>query len=131
MKDYNIKTLLLMFQIIWPIIPSVGALVGAYRGYVHENMYQTQKLMNVQREMHDLQLQVKNLIIYNSTYKLQMKGLVDGVDTNTNKISITDDYQQTLRKEVKELSEQKLNVNEFWHYVELFKSIKERRCSHD
>ena len=124
MSGYNFKKLLIVFQIVWPIIPSVGALIGVYRGYLKENVYQTQKIITIQNEIDTMKPEIKALMSKNYDFKLELKGMNDRIQNNSNRLIITDTYQQTLRKEVQRLAEGKLNISEFWHYVSLFFNLK-------
>lgn len=110
----------------WPLIAGVATLFGSYKAFLYEDItqknlmqYNHKQIELLLRDTQRLDLTYKNINNLLSQHTLTIASLKDEINNLSTNLNKTIDYQQVIRKEVQNLAEGKLNIKEFWHYVNL------------
>ena len=126
--DTTLQRLKFVLTILWPVIAGIVTLLTAYKGFLYESINQTNLIQaNEQRINHlyisrtEVKTNYSNLIGEINMIHIKLVKLDDQNDNLAQDLQKATDYQETLRKEVQNLAETKLNISEFWRYVTLQK----------
>ncbi len=110
----------------WPLLAGAATLLGSWKAFLYENINQTHLIRENTAQIEKLKKNDDMFKIYHqkikdelSHYNLILSQQTDKVNDLLQKNKKIADYQQVLRVEVKEIAEGKLNISEFWHYVQL------------
>ncbi len=124
--DRNLRRLKLTLTILWPVIAGIITLLTAYKGFLYESINQTnltqaneKKITQIYIMQTKVDTNYTNLVGEINNIHIKLVRLDDERMTLTHNLQQATDYQNTLRKEVQNLAETKLNISEYWRYVTL------------
>lgn len=134
MMGNTLKYIKLAITIGWPLLAGAATLLGSYKAFVYENVNQRSliqanhnQIQKIDNHVLSMSLSHKNINKNLSDDNLTITILKDKVNNIGVNLMKTTEYQQVLRKEVQALAEGKLNISEFWHYVDLINLERENK----
>ena len=110
----------------WPLLAGAATLIGAYKAFLYENINENhlihdnyEKIQKLEKNDNRLILNDKEIKVQLSNFNFKIEHIEDEVNDLLQNYKQIANYQQILRVEVKQLAEGKLNISEFWHYIDL------------
>jgi hypothetical protein len=112
-KKDQLKYVNLVLRVVWAIVLLGGVLFTCIEGRVNQDNVIVSTVNNVQtlnKEVATIQTKMYDMSI--SVVKLQ-----DLSEQTINTLNDVKSYQDVLRREIKDIAENKMNTTEFWRYI--------------
>lgn len=109
----------LILSIFIPVLTGAATILMTYKTILYERFKEQKTIEDNYNKINILNRESKETRETLKHLDIQILRVNDGLDRMNENINEIKNYQETLRKEVKEIAETKLNTTDFWHYINL------------